>query len=350
MTTLTREQRAVVRKLLRYRDRQQVQTLGGYAGTGKTTLLRKLADALPGFAACAFTGKAAHVLHEKGLPAATIHRLIYHALPASEGGIEFRLRAQHEIAIKGFLVDEASMVSQTLHRDLLSFGLPIIYVDDHGQLPPVGSDGHVMAHPDYRLETIHRNAGPIAYFAEHLRNGGMPKKFHADGTVKVVQRRDITDDTLLHAGQMICAYNRTRVKINEDVQRLRGRTVPLEKGDRVICLRNSRDAGLFNGQQGRVVRVHRGKPPRLDLFSSGVLYERLPYDPQTLGAEKPEINFNPEAPHPFDYAWIVTAHKAQGSEWNNVLVFEPGYWPWERTRWTYTAASRAKRSLIWVVA
>src|SRR5262245_55374194 len=135
---LSREQRDVVRKLLRNRDRDQVQTLGGYAGTGKTTVLRTLADALPDWAPVAFTGTAAHVMEGTGSSASTIHSTIYRPLPLPGGGWRFVLKGLFELGCAGFLVDEASMVGTGLYRDLLSFDLPVIFVGDHGQLQPVG--------------------------------------------------------------------------------------------------------------------------------------------------------------------------------------------------------------------
>lgn len=284
------------------------------------------------------------------MAATTIHSCIYHAVPTPGGGVLFRLKQRYEIGCAGIMIDEASMVSADLYRDLLSFGLPCIFVGDHGQLPPVGSDVNVMADPQYKLEKIHRNAGEIAYFAEHLRKGRPARTFLTDGRVRVVETGDVTDDLLLGAGQMICAFNNTRVGVNQRIRRLLGRRSLVERGDRIICLRNSRAAGLFNGQQGRVLAVYPGRPPRLDFKSDGVVYEGVPYAPAVFGVEKPEINFNPDAPHPFDYSHCVTAHKSQGSEWNKVLVFEQPCRHWDNRRWNYTASSRARRRLTWVAA
>jgi hypothetical protein len=185
---LTREQNHVVKSLLKHRDRDQIQTLGGLAGTGKSTVVGVLSAALPHFAVCAFTGKAASVLQARGTRAATIHSLIYTPVP-TQTGVEFRLKSRFEIGCQGFLVDEASMISRGLYNDLVSFQLPIFFVGDHGQLPPVGDDVHLMAEPTYRLERIHRNAGEIAHFAEHLRAGKPPRSFEGNDRVKVLRAR-----------------------------------------------------------------------------------------------------------------------------------------------------------------
>jgi exodeoxyribonuclease-5 len=151
---------------------------------------------------------------------------------------------------------------------------------------------------------------------------------------------------LLDADQIIVAFNKTRVALNCRIRSLLGRTQPLEVGDRVICLRNCKTAGLFNGQQGVVSR-----PPRKDhldfVDDDGREYRDLPYDPLQFGKRTYQHNWEPR--HPFDYGYVVSCHKAQGSEWRHVLVQEQ-YSPfWEMRRWTYTAASRAQETLTWAL-
>ena len=150
----------------------QVFRLFGYAGTGKTTLARHLAEHVDGdvlFAA--FTGKAALVLRSHGAKkASTIHSLIYR--PRGEELVEdedtgkssmaplFTLNRQSPVAKAALIViDECSMVDETLGRDLMSFGTPILVLGDPGQLPPVSGGGFFTDHePDVLLETIHRQA------------------------------------------------------------------------------------------------------------------------------------------------------------------------------------------------
>jgi hypothetical protein len=73
----------------------------------------------------------------------------------------------------------------------------------------------------------------------------------------LVTSEEVTDDLLLGTRQMICAYNRTPVGGNRRVRELLGRQRLLEKGDRIVCQRNARQARLFNGRQGVVRRVRR---------------------------------------------------------------------------------------------
>ncbi len=170
--------------------------------TGKTTVIRELVRRLPDYAVCAYTGKAANVLRRKGMAASTIHALIYRPVVDEVGRIvdpvEFELIPRWEFKPHGIIVDEASMVGKVIHADLLSLQVPLIFVGDHGQLEPVGDTGfNLMATPDVTLETIHRNAGPIARFAEHLRRGGEARGWYDTEP----DAPEVTITTFDHVGQ-----------------------------------------------------------------------------------------------------------------------------------------------------
>ena len=163
----------------------QVFRLFGFAGTGKTTLARHLAEGVDGdvlFAA--FTGKAALVLRSRGAKkASTIHSLIYR--PRGEELVEdedtgksamtplFTLNRQSPVANAALIViDECSMVDEDLGRDLMSFGTPILVLGDPGQLPPISGGGFFTDHePDVLLQEIHRQArdNPIIDLAQLAR-------------------------------------------------------------------------------------------------------------------------------------------------------------------------------------
>lgn len=353
-TKLTEEQAAALDRLLRLD--KQVQTLGGFAGTGKTTLVGHLVRRLRGWRTCAYTGKAAHVLRRKGVPeAATIHSTIYR--PVGEDPVTFELLDADELDCGGFIVDEASMVGEALFDDLKSFGLPIICVGDHGQLEPVGERGfNLMATPDVTLETVHRNAGAIALFAEHLRRGGEATDWHLpaharsgapDNRVRVMSpdewgewQDDVPD-------QMICAYNATRVALNYSAREHLGLPAGTPAaGDRVMCLQNDRRLGVFNGMQGEVVRID--PEESLLTFRADGVDRVVPYLPEQFGAERKPEGRDRHGRVPFDWCWCVTCHKAQGDEWDRVVVLEQRCRNWDHRRWAYTAASRARRELVWV--
>lgn len=351
---LTTEQKDVTKKIIKNIDNEQIQTLGGYAGTGKSTVIRVLLQILgdKGFWTCAYTGKAANVLRKKGVTLAnTIHSTIYSPRRLPNDEVIWDLASRDEIlnaGINGFIVDEASMVSKEIHEDLSSFGLPIIYVGDHGQLEPIGTGLNLMQNPMYRLEEVHRNAGEIAHFANHLRNGNPSDLFQGSSRVQIVTRNAVEDRHLAKVDQVICAYNKTRVQINEKVRKEKDifHTF-LYKGEKIICLRNNRKQGLFNGMQGIVKKVYPNE--RIDFYSDGVFYEKIHYDPDQLGLEKNDFDFRQDA-NPFDYAYCITAHKSQGDEFGSVIAIEEICDKWDHTRWAYTVASRAKNSLIWAAA
>jgi exodeoxyribonuclease-5 len=356
---LTAEQRAAVDRLLSFP--KPVQTLGGYAGTGKTTVIGTLLSQLPDFACCAFTGKAANVLRRKGVPASTIHSLIYRPVETEtwvngkrKVVVRFVQKAPEDVPCAGFVVDEASMVNRGLHDALRSYGRPLIYVGDHGQLPPVGGeDFNLMARPDITLETIHRNAGEIARFAEYVRKGGEPADWkrrpsEEGGRVRVLSREQLGEVEGVPE-QAICAFNKTRVALNRFVrERMYGfppdRPV---KGDRIMCLQNDRRLGLFNGQQGTAVEVDGDE---LAFLPDGEDQERrVRYLPEQFNRPKGPESRDRKGRLPFDYAYTVTCHKAQGDEWDHVLVWEQRCRRWDHRRWAYTAASRARKRLNWVL-
>ena len=327
------------------------QTLGGYAGTGKTTLIKYLTNFFPDFAVCAYTGKAANVLRTKGMyGASTIHSRIYEP-HFDHGVVHFDLKLNPNC--DGFIVDEASMVSSDIYWDLKSYGLPLIFVGDHGQLEPIDSDFNLMADPMYKLETIHRNAGPIARYAEHLRFGYSARGFKNTGEeVKFINSKQVTDELLTEMDQVICAYNATRVEVNNRVRKALGFEGEVQVGEKVMCLRNNREMGLFNGMQGTVLSLYKGKRGRqlMDFDFCGQLYEGIPLCKKQFGEEKYKIKHGSNTPNPFDFAYCITCHKAQGDEWDKILVLEQKCRKWDHRRWAYTAASRARTKLYWKLA
>ena len=351
MIELTPAQSQVLNSLiLGVKQGKSQQTLGGYAGTGKTTLAEHVIREFPKFAVCAYTGKAANVLRKKGvLGASTIHGLIYQPIVINNK-VYFDLKP--DLPHNGILVDEGSMVPEELYGDLKFFGLPLIFLGDHGQLEPIGTDFNLMRNPDHKLEEIHRFSGDIAKFSQHLRKGLAARGFKGEtGEITLLTKSSLTDERLLAANQIICAYNKTRVDINNRIRAANGYTGKINVGERVMCLRNNKQLGLFNGMQGVVVKLHHFRRKCLmDFEFNGMLYPNIWYDPNTFGTEKAEFDWGKDSPNPFDYAYCITAHKSQGDEWENVIVIEQKCSKWDHRRWAYTAASRAKISLGWVLA
>jgi exodeoxyribonuclease-5 len=371
---LTTEQAEAVREVraLFQTGRREV-TLGGLAGTGKTTLAKALPRAFnlgpDAVAYCAFTGKAAAVLNKKlgGKVATTIHGLIYqkvenhcdkcprlldedarcHNAACPRCTLEWERKYSLEPNIKLIVVDEASMIGEVIHDDLASYGVKIIWIGDHGQLPPVSGSLNLMEAPDVRLETIHRQAAdsPILKLALEARQSGrIPYGEFGPGVVK--HRADgsfeYRDGTLV-----LCGLNRTRVKLNRAVRANLGLTSELPQvGDRVICLRNNRYAGVYNGSTGTLTDIEHGRGLHyiaVDLDGGGSYAGRCL--PEQFGAEK-TMSDAPRGTDLWDFGYALTVHKAQGSEADSVILFEEPFGPPDvRRRWLYTAITRAKEQL-----
>jgi ATP-dependent exoDNAse (exonuclease V) alpha subunit len=210
-----------------------------------------------------------------------------------------------------------------------------------------------MEDPQYRLERIHRHAGDVCWFAQWVREGKAPR-FYRPSTedVQVLPRFKVTDDMLLQADQILCGFNSTRVEKNRRVRELLGYKGLPQEGERLMVLQNRHQLGVFNGQQVLVTGCHDGKKPTLDFEADGVAYSRVPFDPETLEAVKPEISRDLRSPLPVTFAYCCTAHKYQGSEDDSILVIEEhaNRDDWDPIRWRYTAASRSRKKLIWATA
>lgn len=340
-------------------------TIGGYAGTGKTTLIKEVLDWLwfEGLRAevCSFTGKAALVLQRKGIPASTIHRLIYD-VDMSSG--EPRFIRKPTLGCHLVIIDEASMVSRGLYEDLCSFDVPILAVGDHGQLEPVGDDAHLMTDPMVRLETIHRQAegSSIIPFASALRQGARAAATPTGPDVSILGPADDIIDAAAEADQVICAYNKRRMAINAAIREHHGHIGLLGIGEKVVCLRNDVEAGIFNGETFTVTSCY-DMPGQYGLLrvclrsesGDSVLVnadKSIVLDGSVPRGWKPYIDEPGEDRIPvvaLTYGWALTCHKSQGSQWDHVLVVEepPNERLWSHSRWCYTAATRAAKHLTW---
>jgi len=344
--------------------------LFGYAGTGKTTLARYFAEHVDGdvqFAA--FTGKAAQVLRSKGASnAKTIHSLIYR--PRGEEAVEdeetgktsmapmFSLNRQSPVAKAALIVvDECSMVDEDLGRDLMSFGAPILVLGDPGQLPPVSGGGYFTEHePDVLLTEIHRQArdNPIIDLAMRVREGR--EIDHGDfGTARVIRKNDVTQELVLGADQVLLGINRTRRRYNQRLRELKGFDARYpQAGDKLVCLRNDTAKGLLNGSLWQVMTSSKEtvKPgislllrPEDDDMDRGAARIKL----LKAAFEDPDVEIpwqTKKRYDDFDYGYALTVHKAQGSQWNEVVLFDESFaFRDMRERWLYTGITRAAERL-----
>lgn len=360
-----------VRDWLRNPGGKQWFYLAGYAGTGKTTLAKHLAEGVDGDVLFgAFTGKAALVLRSKGCEgASTIHSMIYRLDEEGWGGEPRFVLDEDSAAADAALIviDEVSMVGEELARDLLSFGTPVLVLGDPAQLPPVKDAGFFTERePDFMLTEVHRQArdNPIIAMSMILREGGRLKPGRY-GDSKVIRPGDVDRDEVLAADQVIVGRNVTRRNYNARIRRLLGHEGSLpQRGERLICLRNNRVNGLLNGQiwdvagasfstvrRGRqVVTVETDIELQITDEMTGRHVETTARAEDFQGVE-PDIPWQELKRYDrFDFGYAITAHKAQGSQWDNVYLFDEGSaFGADRARWSYTAVTRAAERITVVV-
>jgi exodeoxyribonuclease-5 len=332
------------------REGGQYLTLGALAGTGKTTLISYLADLWPHAAVVAVCGKAAHVLRSRGTEARTVHSLLYIPLKAPGGRVRFKKRRSLG-DVRTIIVDEASMIDHLLYIDLLSFGLPVLFVGDHGQLEPIGTNANLMANPMLRLETIHRQAqgNPILQLAVAFREGRpVPRWTDSKGRLQVLSKREFWD-LVSPELQIICGFNKTRHEINRRVRKMRGHAKELVvPGEKLICVQNNKNFHLFNGQQVTAISTAYEGKRTIDIKVETDDYRilTLPCLRRQFGQDPIRESLSKDVAL-FDYGWCLSAHRAQGSEWGSVLALEEIHPSWNPQRWRYTVVTRAKERLVY---
>ncbi len=379
---LSNEQEQVVNSIYSWfkESSKQYITLGGYAGTGKTTILGSLTAILNkgkkklNIAYCSYTGKAARVLERKLKDSnsisysdyiGTIHRLIYKAIVDDRDNIiGWEKIPQSDFVYSLIVVDEASMITEDIWNDLLSFNVPIIAVGDHGQLPPIDGNFNLMSKPELRLEKIYRQEAdnPIIKISEMVRKGKDIPYGEFGKNIKKLNRRDedtqneisdlfnAFDDTTM----VLCGYNTTRNKLNMQIRGLQFDSLIPCNGDRVICLKNNRNMNIYNGMTGTILSIYKEKLKGTSYYQTEISldYEEEPFigkisvdqfnSPTFNNLRINDINY-------FDFGYALTVHKAQGSQANRVILFEERFKSMDDdtyVRWLYTAVTRAEKELI----
>jgi exodeoxyribonuclease-5 len=344
---------------------EQVFYLGGYAGTGKTTLAKHFAADVKGFVMyMAFTGKAAMVMRSKGCDgASTIHSSIYKAKEVRPGVFHYYLDEGSSVKdAKLVIVDEVSMVNEELGNDLLSFGTKVLVLGDPAQLPPVKGTGYfTKGDPDYMLTEVHRQArdNPIIRMSMLIREGGY-LNYGVYGSSRVVKVAAIETEDVVATDQILVGLNKTRHNYNARMRQILGHfdfgllDMPAgpKPGEKLVCLKNKRPVGLLNGSLWAVVEAkdkHRGKYAGYEMIVR-------PLD-EGMGDQNKEVwtpvefftgeegRLEQEAKkgcEEFTYGYALTVHKAQGSQWNNVFLFDQSMsFRDEWARWLYTGITRA---------
>ena len=382
MELTQKQQEALQIATTRYLQGEKYTVISGYAGSGKTTLIQFIVNALNlrDYEVCyiAYTGKAALVLKEKGCEnAMTAHRLLYKSIPKPDGSFMHQPRRPIP-PYKLIVVDEVSMLPKELWDLLLSHNIHVLALGDPAQLPPIGDDNGVLQHPHIFLDEVVRQAqdNEIIRLTMDIR-AGKPLVPYKGKQIQIIDKKDIVEGMYTWADQIICAKNNTRREINRLMRKkLYGveDDEPIE-GDKVICLRNYWDDPnemgevMVNGTIGTISYIRKSsnaflKPLlKFDFLPDGYIVSQCKDDPcfrnvngdyKLLTAGEPTVtqqNFKkiPKMwrPKEFDYGYCITCWKAQGSEFNKVLVFEETFPLGEdHQKYLYTAATRAKEKLI----
>ena len=371
----------------RYNQGEKYTVISGYAGTGKSTLVKFIVQALPvdpeDVVYATFTGKAAQVLLSKGNEnAMTLHRLLYESIPRADG--TFYRRKRQILGYSVVIVDEVSMAPKDMMELLFShYGVYVICLGDPFQLPPIdkNADNHLLDNPHVFLDEVMRQAldSDIIKLTMDIRNQKPIQNFKGKD-VQVLDKSKLTTGMLLWADQIISGTNKTRTSVNNQMRDLLGRGKDPEDGDKVICLRNYWDCWAINGDYlvngtlgflDNTYSTFNVLPPWYGgdtipiiqanfISDSNADYGSLQMDKKEILTGEKSLDRKLEfrlsrskkfcslIPMDFTYGYCITCHKAQGSQWNKVLVIEEKF-PFdkeEHARWLYTAATRAIDKLV----
>ena len=369
-----------------------------YVVTHNTTLVKHAIAALaeredvdPETDVCyaAYTGKACQILNAKGNKnAKTLHRLLLKSVALPDG--TFFSKPKESIPYSIVVVDECSMLPQEFLNILLSFeDVFTIFLGDPFQLPPLAKNGGantLLDNPDIFLDEIMRQAldSEIIRLSMTIREQ-RPILFSKGKEVIVLPRADLSTGMMTWADQILVGTNKTRTAFNQKMRQIYGFSGDIpQEGEKIICVENYWDTfdsaeenNLVNGMIGTVENVSEsfiryryvGKKKEMDVptiigdfkTEDGLQFPILEMDKKMLTAEeacltpqekylisKKPPRFRRPLPKDFLYGYAITVHKAQGSEWNKVLVVEERF-PFEKkehARWLYTAVTRSASKLV----
>ena len=378
--------------LTRYNLGLKYTTISGYAGTGKSTLVKFAIAALgvreDRVAYATFTGKAAEVLRKKGnTGACTLHKLLYDHFPKPGGG--FIRKPKTSLDYDVVVVDEVSMAPKSMIDMLLSHRVYVIFLGDPFQLPQINKDeSHdILGNAHIFLDEVMRQAAEseIIQISMKIRNGESID-FMKGKEVIIIPKSELVEGHLTWADQILCGTNVTRENINRQMREIYGFSGLPQDGEKMICLRNYWDDcadngdALVNGTTGILrnpfetfrmipnyipIDNHRMDVVQGDFVTSdGSTFNSVEMDKKLLidGVKcitdgkilfrlgKLKNKIGDIVPREFAFGYAITTHKAQGSEWDKVLVIEEKF-PFpkeEHARWLYTAVTRASERLVLV--
>ena len=360
----------------RYKNKEPYTVIAGAAGTGKSSMVRFVIDALnvpdDKVVYISFTGKASLVLRNKGCEnSCTAHKLLYVAKEKPDGTYDFTPKKHLDNEYKIIVLDECSMLPDDMWQLLLSHKVHVLALGDNEQLPPVSGDNRILEHPHVVLDEIVRQAleSPIIRLSVDVRSGKYIE-YGGEKECRVIPPERVSDKLLLGADQVLCGKNITRHCLNERIRNIKfGEQCshgPLN-GDKVICLKNewnvigTNEDPLVNGMIGTIDNIRLKdnnlyKPGMIADFisDSNGEYYGLRMDYKIFSEKETTVNKDNWMQYPkqarayeFDYGYTVTVHKFQGSEAEKVVVYDE--WLGDREfhrRWLYTAVTRSSKMLV----
>lgn len=311
---------------------------------------------------------------------------------------------------KLIIIDEISMVNNKILNDLLSYKIPLLVSGDPGQLPPIESDTNtLLQNPDIILTEIVRQEenNAILKIANDARNNIPINYGNYNDQVIVLNKKNLSQTDIsklmLSVDQVLCGRNSTRNKLNTVYRNALGKTswIP-EDGEKIICNLNNYEISfddkysLANGIQGYISNFKvldnskklasisfkpefseetindllidsnafenntflYQKHQKVYLLSDGSYKIKLLNDYETrsksnykqllIEDKKNKLNSLSEFMiNQFEYGYVISVHKSQGSEWNTILIFDESYCFGEnKNKWLYTAITRGKEKVI----
>lgn len=379
--------------------------LTGYAGTGKTTLLQHVAAEHGSPLVLTPTGKAALRVHEAtGLEASTIHRWLYQANEDPKTGeVRWQKRPLDDVHLPAnrlIVVDEASMVNEEVWADIWwlasAVGCKVLLVGDPFQLGPVNQEGrafnalkHLKTSRRVALTEVVRQAldSPIIRASMLIRQGEQGTLEALSEVLDTVSRNQLVDSFLAmaHSRALVAHRNQTRHQLNREVrERIGCDRRALRPGEPLLVLFNNYQVDRFNGEvvtfekwteaPGEPVAV-RDRYKNISIMAgfgrarvdgAEVMLTQEEIFGETTGMPMPTLAraAKDHAVYKWGYdrkfapsylnanlGYCLTAHKAQGSEFEDVLVvIEPsigwgsgGIYGEEGRHHLYTAVTRAKK-------
>jgi len=368
--------------------------LSGVAGSGKTTLASALIYFLESYlqfsvAVISYTGRATSVLNNNlaeysmyPMPM-TCHRMLYNTT-VENGKFVFNKipPQQHREVFDIILVDESQMISEELFNDIMDIGLPVIFIGDKEQLPPIvqtdseNKEFNIMEAFDYHLSDIIRqeNGSPIISLSHNIIKTGHINMSGTNDAVKFMKKSDVTIHNIQGLADVILTgTNKMRTQFNNLMRAAKHITTQhAVETETIMCVRNSCDLNgnyVANGERFRVQSFSEIKNATIGGYGKKnkvipyreYLIEKADYKNVVwIVVNVPEECWENEhmrhedfilnCPVPFcffTFGYAMSVWKACGSEFDSVLFFDEdvGYFV-DRTRFRYTAVTRAKQNLI----